>query len=300
VFAGLGTLGNTAPELRECFATSLAGIGIARRSCGRAAGDEALSAGARIDGYHAPHGAARENLGAVSAAGQRHQPKPGPARDNGGTPKIEVRDSITRDHRWTALHAARLCGQLESQLKRNDPKVEHRSQAMIAVFFAAAFLDALVNEVILDVIDPEVPAAHVANIPTDTATIAAFRRALNEPSTLEKYQKALTAAGKLPYTETRNPFKRAQLLLRFRNHLVHFKPKTRDIHVEHDFAARFKNAKIAENQQDIGLPWFPNRALGVGLADWACETSFQFGKSWWKRIGLRRDFDATFDQLAPY
>lgn len=215
-----------------------------------------------------------------------------PVAITGLTSKIEIRDSVTRDHRWTALHAARLCGQLEPQLKRNDPKVEHRSLAMTAVFFAGAFLDALVNEVILDVIDPEVPSAHVASIPTDTATITAFRRVINnEPSTLDKYQKALTAAGKVPYTETRDPYKKAQLLLRFRNHLVHFKPKTRDIHVEHNFAAKFKNAKIVENQQDIGLPWFPNRALGVGLADWACETSYRFGKSWWKRIGLRRDFD---------
>ena len=171
---------------------------------------------------------------------------------------------------------------------------------MIAVFFAGAFLDALVNEVIRDVIDPEVSPARVAGIPTDPATITAFRRAIDEPSTLGKYQKALTAAGKVPYNETRNPYKRAQLLLRFRNHLVHFKPKTRDIDAEHDFEARFKNAKIVENQQDLGKIWFPNRALGAGLADWACETSFQFGKSWWKRIGLRRDFDATFDQLAPY
>jgi hypothetical protein len=228
-------------------------------------------------------------------------PSPALIAITGLTAQIEVRDSVTRDHRWTALHAARLCSELERQLQRNDPSVEHRSLAMTAVFFAGAFLDALVNEVIRNVIDPEVPSAHVARIPTDTATIAAFKSVINnEPSTLGKYQKALTAAGKLPYTETRPPYKRAQLLLRFRNHLVHFKPKTRDIHVEHDFEAKFKNAKIVENQQDIGKPWFPNRALGAGLADWACETSFEFGKSWWKRIGLRRDFDASFNQLAPY
>jgi len=244
-------------------------------------------------------------LAKISAQFRTQSPviTPSPAKPvviAGLTAKIGIRDSVTSDHRWTALHAARLCGQLEPQLKRNEPSVEHRSLAMIAVFFAGAFLDALVNEVIRDVIDPEVSPARVAGIPTDPATITAFRRAINEPSTLGKYQKALAAAGKLPYTETRNPYKKAQLLLRFRNHLVHFKPKTRDLDVEHEFEARFKNAKIIENQQDLGIIWFPNRAVGAGLAGWACETSFQFGKSWWKRIGLRRDFEATFDQLAPY
>jgi len=126
---------------------------------------------------------------------------------------------------------------------------------MTAVFFAGAFLDALVIEVIGDVIDPEVSQARVAGIPNDAATIAAFRRAKKDPPTLGNYQKALTAAGKQPYIETRPPYKKAQLLARFRNHLVHFKPKTRDINVEHDFEARFKNANIANNQQDIGLPW---------------------------------------------
>jgi hypothetical protein len=38
MFAGLGTLGRTTLDLQKCFSGSLAGIGIARRSCGRPAG----------------------------------------------------------------------------------------------------------------------------------------------------------------------------------------------------------------------------------------------------------------------
>jgi hypothetical protein len=38
VFAGLGTLGGTGLDLRKYFSGSLAGIGMARRSCGRPAG----------------------------------------------------------------------------------------------------------------------------------------------------------------------------------------------------------------------------------------------------------------------
>ena len=194
----------------------------------------------------------------------------------GGTPRIQTRQFMTMDHLWTARHAAKLCGQLVPQLKRNDPKVEHRSLATTAVFFGAAFLEALVNEVILELVDPPPggASARVEGIPTDANTIAAFRdiwRRERRLGPLGKYQAALDAVPRATarrYTETREPYKSAELLILFRNHLVHFQPKTRDIHTDHEFQERFRNAKIVENQQDIGLPWFPNKAIGAGLAQW--------------------------------
>lgn len=44
LFAALGALGRTALDLRKCAGGSLAGFGIARRSCGRPAGGSLLSA----------------------------------------------------------------------------------------------------------------------------------------------------------------------------------------------------------------------------------------------------------------
>ena len=53
-------------------------------------------------------------------------------------------------------------------------------------------------------------------------------------------------------------------------------------------------------QQQIGAPWFPNKALGAGLAQWVCDSSARFANSWWNRIGLHRSYDASFNQLGPY
>ena len=63
----------------------------------------------------------------------------------------------------------RLCSEREPQLQRNVPDAEHRSLAMTAIFFAEPFLEALVNEVILDVAEPPPggPSARVAGIPVD-------------------------------------------------------------------------------------------------------------------------------------
>jgi hypothetical protein len=151
----------------------------------------------------------------------------------------------------------------------------------------------------------------VEGIPTDTNTTAAFqaiiwdsrRRRERRIGTLVKYQEALDAvprANAKRYTEDRDPYKSAKLLVDVRNHFIHFKPESQDVAVEHDLEMRLKKAKVVQNQQEIGSPWFLNKALGAGLAQWACESSSTFANSWWNRIGLRRSYDAAFNQLGPY
>jgi hypothetical protein len=191
-------------------------------------------------------------------------------------PTISVRHYVTMDHLWTARHAARLCGQLEPQLQLNDPVVEHRSPVMTAVFFGAAFLEALVNEVILDVINPAggVPADRVAGLPADPQTIAALQRLWrNERHTkggpLGKYQAALDAVGKerFKFSESRDPFKSAQLLFDLRNHFTHFQPKTRDVHTEHDCEKRLKKPRSVRINSRSGFHGSRIRHSALG---WRC------------------------------
>jgi hypothetical protein len=80
----------------------------------------------------------------------------------GATSKVEVRQYLTMQHLWTARHAARLCAEREPQLEPNVADTEHRSLAISAVSFAGAFLEALVNEVIVDVVDREQVGRRVA------------------------------------------------------------------------------------------------------------------------------------------
>ena len=233
-------------------------------------------------------------------------PRPAKIVVTGGVPRVQIRQYVTMQHLWTARHAARLCGEREPQLQPNIADTEHRSLAITAISFAAAFLEALVNEVIVDVVDRPAggSSARVAGIPVDANTTAAFEQLLKNErkikgGALGKYQAALVAVSKSKYDQTRDPFKSARLLFDLRNHFIHFKPETQDIAAEHDLEKRLKKAKVVENQQQIGVPWFMNKALGAGLAQWACESSSRFANSWWNRIGLRRSYDAAFD-LGPY
>jgi hypothetical protein len=232
---------------------------------------------------------------------------PPPARLvlTGHPPRVLLRQSfVDMEHLWTARHAARLCSEREPQLRPNEYDIEHRSLVMTAIFFAAASLEALVNEVIRDVNDAPAggTSGRVAGIRVNATRTAAFQelrrreRSIRPPT--EKYQRALDAVGKPRYSENRDPLKSAKLLFNLRNHFVHFKPETRDIADPHEFEIALK-PKIVENQQQIGVPWFPNKALGAGLAQWACDSSARFASSWWKRMGLRGSYDASFSQLPP-
>lgn len=55
----------------------------------------------------------------------------------------------------------------------------------------------------------------------------------------------------------------------------------------------------ARKPQPFGHPWFPNKALGAGCADWACETSITFARTWHQRMGLTHDFDELYLTSLP-
>jgi hypothetical protein len=216
-----------------------------------------------------------------------------------GTPTIAIRQQVTMQHLWTARHAARLCGEREAQvLGQNSVDTELRSQAMTSIFFATAFLEALVNDVVLDLVDPKGPTARTDGLPH--SAIPAFHQLWKRErrlGILGKYQRALSAVGKPQYDAKRNPAKGVQLLVDLRNHFMHHQPEWQDVDAEHHFEHALKRAKVVENQQPIGAPWFANKALGAGLADWSCDIATRFANSWWTRIGLKGKFDAPFAGL---
>jgi hypothetical protein len=88
-----------------------------------------------------------------------------------------------------------------------------------------------------------------------------------------------------------------QLVIELRNHFVHYKPEWQDVDAEHHFERLLKNANVIENQP-IRVPWFPNKALGAGVAERACDISARFAKSWWRRMSLAGNYDASFNQLS--
>jgi hypothetical protein len=218
-----------------------------------------------------------------------------------GTPTIRMRQQVTMQHLWTARHAARLCGEREAQiLRQNTVDTELRSQAMTSIFFAAAIPGSAGQRS-----GPRPGGPERSNF---TYSWPTPQRHPGIPSALEtrappRHPRQVSAGsvncGKPQYDARRNPARGVQLLIELRHHFMHYKPEWRDVDAEHHFEHALKRAKVVENQQPIGAPWFANKALGAGLADWSCDITTKFANSWWKRMGLKGRFDASFNQLPP-
>jgi hypothetical protein len=116
-------------------------------------------------------------------------------------------------------------------------------------------------------------------------------------STLSKFQVALVCAGHDRMAIGAEPYQSADVPIDLRNALVHFKPRW--WHDDGTGEAKFVGAlrdKLAgrENRQPIGAPWFPNKVLEAGCADWACESVIAFARDWHGRMGLNFDFDERY------
>ncbi len=228
-----------------------------------------------------------------------------------GTPSIGVRDYITSQHLWTARREAWLCRKREDQLVNdNDGNLDrrHRSHAITAVFSAVAFLEAFINAPWQDAAHSKRGeyTAYTGGIPDDALAIMrelwiGKEQAERMLSLLSKFQVALVCAGHERINEGAEPFQSAYVLQDLRDFIVHFKPETHWTDEDIKFVRKLRRKITAEreNRQPIGHPWFPNKALGAGCADWACKTSIDFARTWHDRIGLASDFDELYLTSLP-
>jgi hypothetical protein len=246
-------------------------------------------------------------IGRVDPADQVVRPTGIPSGEAFGIPRVGVRDYMASQHLWTARREAWLCRKREDELL-NDRNLDrrHRSHATTAVLSAVAFLEAFVNAVWQDAAESGSGEHYTTGIPDDA--LAIMRELWNGKdqaermlSLLSKFQVALVCAGHERMDEGAEPFQSAYVLVNLRDVLVHFKPQWHWSDDEPEFVRRVKS-KITpqrENRQPIGHPWFPNKTLGAGCADWACETSITFARTWHQSMALTHDFDDTYLTSLP-
>ena len=118
-------------------------------------------------------------------------------------------------------------------------------------------------------------------------------------SILDKYQLALLAANAPKIDPGLTVYQSAKDVIDIRNALVHFSPETQFDHSQIALEKRLRGKnKFTENQQDVGSPWYPNKALGAGLAAWACESVTAVVAQWQGRLHTEYDY-AQWIALNP-
>lgn len=193
-----------------------------------------------------------------------------------------IRGYFSTNFLWTALHTGRRVGELETAAgDRPRFDMAHRSYAVSSVIASAAFLEATVSELFQDAHDGHGVADDGYLAPLDPAQVAAMAETWRETDEgwslrpVEKWQRLRECCGHDPLDPGAGAVQDADLLIRLRNALVHFKPETvgsgKEHSLERSLRPKFTTNRLWEgNDPD---PWWPNHALGHACTEWAARSA---------------------------
>ncbi len=241
-----------------------------------------------------------ESAGVAQKQAQSFSPAPLSIKISVVPPTFQMRVYFSSYHLWAAKHFMQLAANIE-QAHTGGPvfDIEHRAYVTNSIFSSVAFIEAGINELFQDVLDghmsyiSSLPSAMVSSMATSLAD--EHRR----PSALEKYQKSLIFAGKLPFKKGGLPYQDVYLLTLIRNSLTHYVPKTLGGSAIHELEDQLRDkGKFPTNllMEGSGNPFFPDHCLGHGCAEWGVNASKSFADQFFTEIGVipnyqRTDFD---------
>jgi hypothetical protein len=208
-------------------------------------------------------------------------------------------------HLWAARHLTALVKGIEtvgSERPRFD--IRHRAYVTNSIFSAASFLEAAINELFQDVADGH--ASYVSGLDTGSKRIMSefwtFTEGRNRSafSLLDKYQIDLTFLRRPQFESGHRPFQDASLVVRLRNELVHYEPSSLGGETEHTLARQLAG-KFDDNtlMRGSGNPWFPDKCLGHGCANWAVRAIVAFADEFFGRIGVEPNYQRVTFQPSP-
>ena len=191
--------------------------------------------------------------------------------------KVILRVYFSSYHHWAASHFSELAQQIEGA-HSGEPSfdIRHRAYVTNAVLSSVAFMEAAINELFQDVVDSH--ESYVSPLSKNTRALMASHWSMTEGHArsalpvVDRYQLVLNFAGLEMFSEGKQPYQDAQLLVRLRNYLIHYKPEDVSRGDEHKLEKQLRG-KFPENQMMPGNPFIPDRCLGAGCAHWSVRAS---------------------------
>ena len=161
------------------------------------------------------------------------------------------------------------------------------------------FLEALVNETFQDAADGN--ASRIA--PLDHRCIELMGEFWNSPKgrragVLRKFQKALLLADRKQLNPDAAPSQNAKLLIDPQPSRAF--PAGMDDGWGGNRGRSTSQGQVCENalMAGMGNPWFPDKCLGAGCAQWSWKTSLALADEWTKRLGILRPYQADNDSWS--
>jgi hypothetical protein len=180
----------------------------------------------------------------------------------------------------------------------------HRARVVSAITSSAAALEAMINEAFEDA--AEADGSCVATVPADTRAMMAalWDRGIPGAAILDKFDIAhlvITGGG---LDKSHNRWGNVLWVVRLRNNFIHFKPSWQTHNTINAPATpvpskgfeRYERAlkgRFAENQIcGAGNPYYPDKLLGHGCAEWSIKSVLDFADHFWQSIGVVPVYDS--------
>jgi hypothetical protein len=193
-----------------------------------------------------------------------------------------------------------------------SPELQLRHEAFIlnSIFSSVAFLESTVNELYSDAADNayfftnEKNEALLKNIGDKWKNENYFDRT----PMVNKYQKILVIADKPMFDEHHRAFSNVRNLMEIRNYLMHYRREwviiqkgrvsdTREETRAEKFEKILKNKFMENPLAHKSRPFFPDKCLGHGCAEWAVVNCLEFTDDFFLRLELPAPYDGIKKEL---
>lgn len=239
-----------------------------------------------------------------------------PLEVEGEEAAIRFRDCFSIRYLQSSALLCRLAFAIEQEYLRGAPltadiQIRHEAFTLNAVLSAVSFIESTVNELHADATDEEYSAIDEKH----KALLRTIGKQWHNPRNfdrapvLTKYQTILAIAGKPGFMEGDEAFANVRILTEIRNHLLHVtrewvvirsrQAPGREPESTSDYFEKILHKKFATNPlAGKNVPFFPDKCLGHGCAEWAIVNSIIFVDEFYRRLGLPVPYDGVRDELA--
>ena len=232
-----------------------------------------------------------------------------------GESPIRFRDCFSVRYIQSAATLCRLAYAIEQDYlagrRTADMQLRHEAFTLHAVLSAVSFLESTINELHADATDEEFIGAEEQH----EALLRTIGREWHNPKNfdrapmLTKYQTILAIAGRPGFDDRDQAFANVRILVDLRNHLLHYTREwvvvrgRRDPDHEpestSDHFGKVLDRKFATNPlAGKNVPFFPDRCLSHGCAEWAILNSVIFTDEFFRRLGMPAPYEGIRDELA--
>jgi hypothetical protein len=239
-----------------------------------------------------------------------------PLEVQGEEAAIRFRDCFSVRYIQSAALLCRLGFALEQECREMpdvpaDIQLRHEAFILNSVLSSVAFLESTINELYADVSDE---AYFYADEKHEVLLRMIREKWKNEKNfdrspMITKYQKILLIAGKSLFDEGDQAFANVQDLIEIRNYLMHYKrewvvlaERENRIVGEETTGAKFEKSlrkKFATNPlAPKNQPFFPDKCLGHGCAEWAVVNSLIFTDEFFRRLDLPAPYEGVRGEIA--